>query len=719
MDVIPEMTDGELQQYLPCKGDRVAVQAFSRSKRTHEESNNRRVALVESLRSRMGLNKTHGKPTADDANLTESTGDQNKTARQKSSFFVNCKSCKNRSGNQAAIATKPDRALVVGFCIYQPIGEYRQVRAPMGGGIRHLRVDKNMKKEEVLEIICSLFFQEGSNMHGTVDNFHFDISTDVHGTTLMHDTESVEDIINRLGLKHLRCYLLAKRHGGDLSDSGDSLPDICIDKSNANKGKNCSKDLNTIDPIDAQSIDSADKSQQINVTDITDDSTPTSPTDQILLNIDDISQTEFTVVSQTVETSNFQPQPEELMSSILVLEDTADSNIIDFDLYKPEMTLMPDPDIPKEYVEEDILSRVMNDSGVIAFGALQPDMVKLDDTLPVISEITVHRGSVCRDLINFFSLEENLQSNNQSFEIKMLKEDGTPEAAEDNGGVMRDALTEFWDTFYLQYTEGNIYKVPVLRHDMTDVQWKAVAAVINMGFKQEGVYPIKLAPSFMQQAVFGSCNDSDLIESFLQFVSVMDRMILDAALKDYESVEVDDIHDVLEQYGAKTIIKTDTFPKVVKEIAHKELVQKPMFVADCFHRLLHSSTLLHANMGDMYSNLKPSTKKVLKCLQFPEHMSQDETTLSLYIKRLVREMDDPEYLGLFLRFCTGSDIMAQSKIHIRFTSNDHSNNVRCATSHTCGCVLEIPRSYALDPYVILRADFLTMLKNRYWQMDIV
>ena len=33
----------------------------------------------------------------------------------------------------------------------------------------------------------------------------------------------------------------------------------------------------------------------------------------------------------------------------------------------------------------------------------------------------------------------------------MLKEDGTPEAAENNGGVMQDALTEFWDTFYLQY----------------------------------------------------------------------------------------------------------------------------------------------------------------------------------------------------------------------------------------------------------------------------
>lgn len=52
----------------------------------------------------------------------------------------------------------------------------------------------------------------------------------------------------------------------------------------------------------------------------------------------------------------------------------------------------------------------------------------------------------------------------------MLRENGTPEVAEDNGGVMRDSLTEFWDTFYLQFTEGNECKVPVLRHDMTDVK---------------------------------------------------------------------------------------------------------------------------------------------------------------------------------------------------------------------------------------------------------
>ena len=86
---------------------------------------------------------------------------------------------------------------------------------------------------------------------------------------------------------------------------------------------------------------------------------------------------------------------------------------------------------------------------------------------------------------------------------------------------MRDALSEFWETFYLQYTEGNTYKVPVLRHDMTDIKWKAVAAIIKIGFQQEEVHPIKLAPPFMQQAIFGTCNCSDLLESFLKSMIFM------------------------------------------------------------------------------------------------------------------------------------------------------------------------------------------------------
>ena len=81
-------------------------------------------------------------------------------------------------------------------------------------------------------------------------------------------------------------------------------------------------------------------------------------------------------------------------------------------------------------------------------------------------------------------------------------------------------------------------------------------------------------------------------------------------------------------------------------------------------------------------------------------------------------MDDAEYLRLFLRFCTGSDVLTKN-ITVTFISTDQSDYTRSPTSHTCGRILEIPRSYARDPYVVFKAEFMELLRNRYWQMDIV
>ena len=105
--------------------------------------------------------------------------------------------------------------------------KYRQIRAPMRGGIRHPSVRKNTTKQELVKQIHPLFFPDGMNCFGPVHKFKFDISKDVHGRQLMHECETVEDLIKRLRVKHLRCYLLAKEiHCESLnSDSLESVRD--------------------------------------------------------------------------------------------------------------------------------------------------------------------------------------------------------------------------------------------------------------------------------------------------------------------------------------------------------------------------------------------------------------------------------------------------------------------------------------------------------------
>ncbi|KAJ8307127.1 hypothetical protein KUTeg_015211 [Tegillarca granosa] len=709
VEVIHQMDEEDLIEYLPCKGDRVAIKAYATKIQNHTDGQKKKkISLIQNIKNRMKLSHFKSIDTDDEDQKSLCENLKRKNTRGMRSFRAKQTSITQM---QAQIASKDDKALVVGFCILDDNMKYRQVRSPMGGGIRHPRVNKDTTKMELVVIIRSLFFPDGRNVHGAIEDFDYDISTDVHGTQLMRAGETVDGIIKRLGLKHLRCYLLAKAY--DTND--EDLPKITRSK----------RTPTTENALLEEKSDTSDNEE--NFPKMT--RSKRTPTTENAL-VEDKSDTydnegnlqKMTRSKRTPSTDN---------TSVGEKSDTFDSEIVD----SQESNV---PNVIVEFIPQleyhaydlsnvgisdpaNIIAMAAEDSGIIEFGRLPPDDTELDATLPLapIQEIAVHRGLVCRDLIAFFSQDQpDAKKEKARYEIKMLKADGTEEIAEDNGGVMRDALSEFWDTFYMQFTEGNSYKVPVIRHDMREVHWRAVASVIKMGFTQEGVFPIKLAPSFMQQAIFGICHDSEIIESFLEFVPAMDKTVFEAALKDFYSVK-DDILDVMENYDVKTLVNEGNVSKVVHEIAHKELIQKPMFVSDSFHKVLQNSKLVGEDMRSMYSSLKPNPKKVLNALTFPTDMSPDDMRLSSYLKKLVREMDDNHYLQLFLRFCTGSDIMTAKKIHVRFTASDTSSYVRSPSAHTCGCVLELPRSYAQDPFVVLKADFLELLKNRYWQMDIV
>ena len=153
---------------------------------------------------------------------------------------------------------------------------------------------------------------------------------------------------------------------------------------------------------------------------------------------------------------------------------------------------------------------------------------------------------------------------------------------------------------------------------MSEIQWTAVAVVIEMGYREEAVFPIRLAQPFMQQAIFGRCNNGELVDAFLKFVPEMDRMVLRDALNDYASVDEEDLLDVMDRYNVKRLVTADSVASIVHEVAHKELVQTPMCVADCFHKVLGNILVGEGELHVLYTSLQPTTKKVLKSLVFPE-----------------------------------------------------------------------------------------------------
>ncbi|KAL7378358.1 hypothetical protein ABVT39_012398 [Epinephelus coioides] len=199
--------------------------------------------------------------------------------------------------------------------------------------------------------------------------------------------------------------------------------------------------------------------------------------------------------------------------------------------------------------------------------------------------ITIHHANTLHDMITAFSDAEIL---NKAVNVKRILPDNTEEAGS-GSGVMRDVLSCFWHEFYERSTLGTVFKVPFIQHDFPAETWKAIGRIILKGYQDCPYLPNKLALPFLEQVLF-NCVYNDLKVHFLQFVSREERDILMQAMSDFSTVDCDDLVEILDSYGCRRRITAKTLPTILDEIAHKELVQKPMLVIDCWREIPTSSS---------------------------------------------------------------------------------------------------------------------------------
>ncbi|KAL3879649.1 hypothetical protein ACJMK2_031936 [Sinanodonta woodiana] len=116
------------------------------------------------------------------------------------------------------------------------------------------------------------------------------------------------------------------------------------------------------------------------------------------------------------------------------------------------------------------------------------------------------------------------------------------------------------------------------------------------------------------------------------------------------------------------------------------MIQMPMYVCDCWRDILKGLCIRSENLTDVYSTLIPSNRKVVQILQIPGSLNAQTNEVSKYLKRYVRELD-LKVLCLFLRFCTGSDLITVPNIAVEFVNMTGLS--KRPIGHTCGCVLQI------------------------------
>ncbi|KAB0800572.1 hypothetical protein PPYR_06312 [Photinus pyralis] len=331
-----------------------------------------------------------------------------------------------------------------------------------------------------------------------------------------------------------------------------------------------------------------------------------------------------------------------------------------------------------------------------------------------IQTLTLHRGKIFEELIEAF--QKHTFHYSCALKIEMILPNGETEYAEDVGGVFRDTLSEFWSSFYEKCSVGTNLKIPYLRHDFNETQWKAIASIFLKGFTTESYIPIKIAPVFILSCLGCAIQDEDLIQNFLHFVCESEREILRQALLDFDNVDSDELLDIFSNYDAKWIPTKTNINLFLRDIAHKELIQKPAFVIKCFGQVFQThSRISTSEIMALFNNIKPSSKN---CLAKIHLQNANETTPQIteiygYLKKFIKEVDDSTR-SAFFRFCTGSDLPTRD-IYVSIINTTGFGRV--PIGHTCSGLLELPSSY--ENFVVFRSEMTNILQSNVWVMDIV
>ncbi len=599
--------------------------------------------MVDRLRAKLSEKKARPKPTK----LCGSRPNVDESSASTPDYLV---------GNKHAL--KRERTVEFGWLHKLPDGTRKQVVKKKGGGTRKVTMDRDAKKDALLEKALELFFPAGKSPLGNLGEFAFDL-TDFKEQPL-DGALSVAKLSEDTGLYRTHFYLCTEKLASDVDN-------------HQNFDADATRDNNVYMPI------SDDELPDIN----------TVPFDasQFLM---PIQVTGANVVSMDNAASSG------ANDDIIVIFDTVPLDASQFR-------------VPSDAIQVTDLTLVSADNTALLSEILSPDVSQN------VKIARLHRGYYFRDLMNIFKSSDNVNINSLAFEVIL------PNGHVEGGrgvGVTKDIITGFWDEFYAQCTVGNTTKVPFIRHDMQEADWKAIAHIFLTSWTEFKYIPLLLSQPFLEEVLFGNIT-VDMIESFLAYLSDTDRVLIKGALDDFSTCATDDIIDFLSDHECRKVATADSFKAIILEIAHKELIQEPSYVIRCWQPILHAmeQTMQPINLTMMFIDRKPTGKLLCRILKFPENVNAMEQISCDHLKRYVRNLDEKD-ARLFLRFATGFDIILCDSILVKFSSLEGFQ--RRPIAHTCTDVLELPVGY--ESYIDFRSELDSILHSgngEQWLIDII
>ena len=180
-----------------------------------------------------------------------------------------------------------------------------------------------------------------------------------------------------------------------------------------------------------------------------------------------------------------------------------------------------------------------------------------------------------------------------------------------------------------------------------------------------------------------------------------------------------DLLDFLSNFKCFTKVTAGNISRVIHELAHQELLQKPRYIIDCFVPILSvlrafpAFQTLHG-LQEMYLEKKPTPKKIIKLLDAnpqnePQRMALD------HLKRYIRSLDG-QAVSQFFSFLTGSNVITCESILVTFSMLEGAG--RRPIIRTCGPIIELPSTY--QSYSELAEEFSSVINEKgAWSFNIV
>ena len=432
-DAVRGMSDSDLSEYLPKKGDRFALKDFITEGLAKPKS--RKASLMDRLRDRLRSNRT---------NSTDTCTDEPESTVKKI---------------QKLSAKKQVHKVHLGWYHFEEKKKiYLHVRAKAGGGKRALMLNKNMNKHSIIQECLDLFFSNGKSQHGELKDMDVEL-TDFQLKPLEDEETTLGDIIDKAKLQFIHFYLRTRlqKQISDDHDDDDRQKEEEHDSESSIRTTSA-----TSCKVNQRSTESNDKLGKI-----------TEGAEE------DEHDSESSISSPSAISCKVSKQSTESIDKPGKITEGAEDDVL-MKQGSNEHPSIPDSADDSSSLPDHIFFPVWEDSlEEVAFTQTEPILKTVRE--PKEFEIVVNRGQVLRELIKIFKENPDVYFGRAIITATIILPNGEREQAYDSGGVMRDMLTKFWDDFYEQCTTGTILKVPGLRHDMEAAYWKAVGRVIALG----------------------------------------------------------------------------------------------------------------------------------------------------------------------------------------------------------------------------------------------